>query len=247
MMLSVLHKNRKFLPIVSLFHATIRIRLASKGAPMTNYLLIFGGSGFIGQSVCREAIKHEIAVVSISPSGPPQDHYLRNHPLITWIKGDIFTSNLWHDYLPNAYAVINLIGILHEQPRKKLFYVDLIFTANQLIADQVRHYPQIPYLFLSANAGGPLISPRYIENKRRAEAYLLTLTNPIIIFRPGLVVGTDRPFSLIEGSAVYILAHLPILKKIAQPIYPIGVTRLANRLIQESHATISACLTPDKL
>lgn len=229
------------------YRAMISLRPQLKGVSMTKHLLIFGGSGFIGQGICQEALKQNIPVVSISRSGQPQNQRLNNQPLITWVKADIFTDTHWHQYLPNAFGVINLIGILRENKKKQLTYETMIFGANQLIADQVKEYPTLPYLFLSANAGSPVIPKGYIENKRRAEAYLIKMDNPVIIFRPGLVVGISRPFSLIEGSAVFLLAQIPLIKQYFRPVYPITVEKLAKRIIAESLTPRSICLTPDTL
>lgn len=214
---------------------------------MTNYLLIFGGSGFIGQAICKEAVDQKIPVVSISRRGEPQNLFLRNHPLITWVKSDIFTDKNWQQYVVNASGVINLIGILRENQKKRLTYQKMIVLANQLIADQVAHYPQIPYVFLSANANGPLIPKEYLEHKRLAENDLNKLTNPVTIVRPGLVIGVDRPLSLIEGGAVFFLAHLPILRVYFRPVFPIKAQRLAVRVIWEIRHPSTSCITPDDL
>lgn len=213
---------------------------------MTKHLLIFGGSGFIGQAICREAIKQGIPVISISPSGQPRNKQLRQQPLITWVQADVFTDNV-QEYFANALAVVNLIGILRENPKKNLFYIDMIFIANKLIAEQCAKFPELPFLFLSANAQGPFIPKRYLDNKRRAEAYLSKLANPVIIFRPGLVVGARRPFSLVEGFAIFILAHIPFINQLFKPVYPINIQRLAKRIIQESQSPRTICLTPDDL
>lgn len=146
---------------------------------MTKHLLIFGGSGFIGQAICQEAVKQSIPVVSISRSGRPKASSLKTNSLITWVSSDIFTETHWHQYLSNASGVINLIGILREIEEKQLTYQKMIVEANQIIAEQVASYPKLPYVFLSANAGGPLISEEYIEHKRQAESDLTQLANPV--------------------------------------------------------------------
>lgn len=214
---------------------------------MMKPLLIFGGSGFLGQAICREAIKQTIPVISFSRSGSPKNHFLSSHPLITWIKTDIFSETNWQPYVENSFGVINLIGILRENKNKNITYQKMIVLANQLITDQVAHYPKLPYVFLSANAGGPVIPIEYIQHKRQAETYLKQLRNPVIVIRPGLVVGTGRPFSLVEGSGVFLLAHLPIINHYFRPVYPIGINRLAKRVLAEIKQPYTSCLTPDQL
>lgn len=51
-------------------------------------VVVFGGSGFVGQSICRAALKLGAEVVSVNRSGAPVGKEWASD--VRWIRGDIF-------------------------------------------------------------------------------------------------------------------------------------------------------------
>ncbi|HCM89539.1 MULTISPECIES: hypothetical protein [Vagococcus] len=193
-------------------------------------LIIFGGSGFIGQGVCQEAINREIPVISISKHGKPTEAELwMSSPLITWLSIDIFKDDSWKNYISSETSCINLIGIFFENKKKGLTYEKLIVQANHLISEEAQ-FKHAPYLFLSAKVG-PF---GYIEAKRKAEAELFQKNNPTIIIRSGLVTTKKRPFVYTQGVVIKVAAHLPFIKKTATKAFPVPLKKLAVTIVNES-------------
>lgn len=196
---------------------------------MTQPIVIFGGSGFIGKALCQEAIKQNIPVISISKHGQPQnDELWMTHPLMTWISADIFKEDSWKIYLDEAAACVNLIGILLENKRKGLTYDKMIVQANLLLSNASEN-KNCPYLFLSAK-GGP---SGYVAAKQQAEADLLNKKNPTIIIRSGLVVTKKSPIRYSQGLAIKLAAHLPFIKNFANKVYPTYLDCLVHIMLNE--------------
>lgn len=206
---------------------------------MAATLIVFGGSGFIGQALCKEALNRHMSVVSISKHGKPKtnDKWMSN-PLITWCAIDIFKDDSWKNYLSSDARCINLIGILFENKNKGLTYDKMIIEANQLISAEAEK-KNCPYLFLSAK-GGPC---DYVKAKKAAEESLFNKNNPTIIIRSGLVTTKNRPFTYTQGLLIKGATHIPIVKSIAKTVYPTSLKRLVHRILNEvtepSHKLIS--------
>ncbi|MEG0285881.1 MAG: NAD-dependent epimerase/dehydratase family protein [Vagococcus sp.] len=193
-------------------------------------LVVFGGSGFVGQALCQEAIKQNIPVISISKHGQPKKSDLwMSHPLITWVKMDIFRDDSWKKYLTDSTVCINLIGILFENKRKGLTYEKMIVRANRLIiSDTARK--NIPYIFLSAK-GGP---KGYVNAKKEAEKYILEKRNPSTIIRSGLIVDHKFSFRYAQGLAVRLGNKLPLISEEANKVYPTSLNHLVHTILNEA-------------
>ncbi|MEG0254848.1 NAD-dependent epimerase/dehydratase family protein [Vagococcus sp.] len=197
---------------------------------MTQSIIVFGGSGFIGQAVCKEAIKRNISVISISKHGKPKtDELWLSHHLITWLAIDIFQDDSWEKYLTPGVTCINLIGILFEQKKKGLTYDKMIVLSNHLISEKAE-INQTPYIFLSAKAG----PCGYIKAKKKAETELLKRKNPTIIIRSGLVTTKRRPFVYTQGMMIKTASHLPFVKRTAEKIYPTPLKTLVAVILNEA-------------
>lgn len=53
-------------------------------------VVVFGGNGFVGQSVCQAALRLGAEVVSISRSGAPVGKNKSWADAVRWVRGDIF-------------------------------------------------------------------------------------------------------------------------------------------------------------
>lgn len=196
---------------------------------MAATLIIFGGSGFIGQALCKEALNRHMSVVSISKHGKPKsnDKWMSN-PLITWCAIDVFKDDSWKYYLSSDTCCINLIGILFENKKKGLTYDKMIVEANRLISTEAEK-KNCPYLFLSAK-GGPC---GYVKAKKAAEESLFDKNNPTIIIRSGLVTTKERPFAYIQGLLIKGATYVPLLKSIVKTVYPTSLNSLVHQILNE--------------
>lgn len=200
-------------------------------------IVVFGGSGFLGQALCQAASAKGFAVTSISRSGQPKSNvYLSNSNLafVNWVKADLFTTTNWQDEIQDAFAVIDLIGILKEQPKKGITYQKFIEDAANRIgkaATEVRSLQH--FVFLSANSG----PKHYLQAKRNAENALIALHLPLTIVRPGLLVGKGRPSSIPLKWILTLLEKLPFSKKLVAPIQPLDVDLVAKKIVTSLYET----------
>ncbi|MGO2083997.1 NAD-dependent epimerase/dehydratase family protein [Vagococcus sp.] len=192
---------------------------------MQKPLVVFGGSGYIGQALCQAALHQKRPVISISQHGKPKkEHAWMNSAQMTWVSCNLLTSTLWKKYVQSSWACVNLIGIFFESSQKS--YDQVIVTINQLISDEAEKN-KVPYLFLSATAG-PI---GYLKAKKEAEKYLTSKSNPTTVIHSGLVTSSDRPFKKLQAFTIKTAAFIPGLRTLAQKSYPIELETLAQTIL----------------
>eukprot|EP00301_Raphidiophrys_heterophryoidea_P025301 c8459_g1_i1.p1 GENE.c8459_g1_i1~~c8459_g1_i1.p1 ORF type:complete len:294 (+),score=80.97 c8459_g1_i1:102-983(+) len=134
----------------------------------TKRIVVFGGNGFVGSAICREAVKRGLTVQSVSRSGsaPPllsaeKDSWIKK---VEWLKGDVLDPTTYNQYLQSASAVVLTIG------SPPLPFVDYNFqlrmnghTATTLSA--ACKQSSIPR-FVAVSATMPSVTPRgYFDGK----------------------------------------------------------------------------------
>ncbi|OLL25422.1 hypothetical protein NEOLI_000518 [Neolecta irregularis DAH-3] len=86
-------------------------------------LLVIGGSGFLGQQICRIAVSRGMNVTSLSPHGMP--NFGNKQPLwateVRWTTGDVFEPLSYTNQLIDATTVVHTVGILLEADYYKRF------------------------------------------------------------------------------------------------------------------------------
>ena len=77
-------------------------------------IVVFGGNGYVGQSVVRAALKLGFDVTSIARSGEPRSGVDADMEGVTWAKGDLLGSDdTW---------TTHLVGAKVSAPTIKLFF-----------------------------------------------------------------------------------------------------------------------------
>lgn len=197
---------------------------------MKQRIIVFGGSGFVGQALCQEALKQDFTVISISKHGKPQaDALWMTDHRISWITMDIFKDDSWKKYLDSKTVCVNLIGILFENKKKGLTYEKMIIRSNHLIATEAEK-KEAPYIFLSAK-GGPT---GYVSAKQAAEKELLSKKMKAIIIRSGLIVSKKHPLRYLQGMAIKLGNKLPVIDTEAAKVYPTELDHLVHQILNDA-------------
>ncbi|KAF8320133.1 hypothetical protein DL93DRAFT_1942714 [Clavulina sp. PMI_390] len=90
---------------------------------MVQTLLVVGGNGFLGSTVCRTAVKRGWKVTSISSSGRPFQTPKGHSPAwvsqVDWRAASAFEPHMYKDLLAGSSAVVHCIGTLFEDTSYK--------------------------------------------------------------------------------------------------------------------------------
>ncbi|KAJ2661386.1 hypothetical protein IW148_003382 [Coemansia sp. RSA 1199] len=188
-------------------------------------IFVVGGSGFVGQAICRSALTQGWKVVSLSRHGTPdrsaatQDRatgHLDNK--VQWVKGSALEPETYKHHMAGCDAVVHTVGVLMENNYKKLVNIGsnssshaagTYESANRdtalCVARTARETSGVSaFAYISASDVMPFLDPRYISTKREVERDLLAHQNLMrpIILRPGFMFSSTRPITLPIAAGV---------------------------------------------
>ncbi len=157
-------------------------------------VLVTGASGFVGRHICAELIK----------IGHPVRGLVRQLPIrknrvdgVEYVRGvdvaDIVT--LTPEMFAGVDAIIHLVGIIQENPRKGQTFQRVHVEGTRNVVDEaMRAGFDGRFVYMSA-IGSSLNSPSvYSQTKYQAERIVSGSKLPYTIFRPSLVLGPDGEF-----------------------------------------------------
>jgi uncharacterized protein YbjT (DUF2867 family) len=188
--------------------------------------VIFGGSGFIGRNVVRELAKRGWRV-RVAVRRPHHAQFLRTMGAVGQIH--LAQANVRHrgsieEALKGADAVVNLVGILHQEGPQSFRAVQAGGAASvaSLAADAgVRRFVQ-----MSAIGADPQSPSLYGRTKAEGEAAARAAIPTTTVLRPSVVFGPEDSF-LNRFAEMFALAPpfapIPILigggRTRFQPVY----------------------------
>jgi uncharacterized protein YbjT (DUF2867 family) len=212
-------------------------------------ILVTGGNGFVGATICVLAAQERISIVSISRSGAPNDQIKDAAITTDWAKADVFQPESWACYLGDCGAVIHCIGIIEEEPSRGITYDRMIFQSAKLVADQAIASGIARFVFLSAGGAAPETPPAYMEAKERADRYLTSLGfASLSILKPGMIYGAARPETVQEAKEFSRLLADPVLGPRLRPVRPLEVHVVARAALRAAiDGTIHGVFDVDKM
>jgi uncharacterized protein YbjT (DUF2867 family) len=193
-------------------------------------IAVTGGRGFLGRAVCRAAAQAGLDVLSFGRSPCPPAGSLP--PNVHCRQADLFDPAAWAPYLDGCTAVVHTVGTLVENPAEGRTYERLIFQAAKVAGDMAVKLGVPRFVFVSADGPRPGTPPSYMDNKRRAEAYLAKLAFTLVVARPSLIYGADRPESLAARQRIERLARLPFVGPRLVRSRPLSVETVARALVR---------------
>ena len=189
-------------------------------------LLVTGGNGFIGQEVCRIAVGDGHEVVSVARSGRPETDAPWADE-VAWVRANVLDPEAWRDHLGGCGAVVHCIGIVSEKPEQGVTFERINGDAADVASWEAEHAGVGRFVFISAAAKPPGVSPRFLSSKRQAESTLRGRGLEESILRPALVYGPGRPPSVVVGTLLKGLSQVPGLGRRLRPNRPLHVDQVA--------------------
>jgi NADH dehydrogenase len=198
-------------------------------------VLLLGGTGFVGRSVCEALARRAPALRVVVPSRRPERaKRLAPLPTVQLVRADVHDEAQLATLLEGCDAAVNLVAILHgseaaferthvELPRK---------LANACHARGVRRLVHVSAL--GANANGP---SRYLRSKGRGEAVLREAALDLSVLRPSVIFGADDRFLNLFARLQSIFPVLPLAGANArfQPVWVGDVAAAIERCLFDGH------------
>ncbi|KAJ3692565.1 hypothetical protein LUZ60_011660 [Juncus effusus] len=171
-------------------YATTSVPIDVDANVRTEKIVVLGGSGFVGSSICKAAVSNGIEVVSLSRSGRPS-YTGAWVDQVNWVKGDVFYAR-WEEVLGGATAVVTTLGGFGNDEQMKRINGE----ANIISINAAKDFGIPKFIMISVhdyNLPSFLLNSGYFTGKRQAESELLSkYTNSGVVLRPGFIYGKRK-------------------------------------------------------
>jgi uncharacterized protein YbjT (DUF2867 family) len=188
-------------------------------------ITVLGGSGFVGSSLVAKLDAAGYQVTVISRRRESAKHLILL-PKVQVVQCDIYDQQKLKNMLEGSFAVINLVGILHESGRSSFEQVHhqlprrLAQLCVDLGIDRLIHMSA-----LQASKSAP---SQYLRSKAAGESAVSEFSKKlnVTIFKPSIIFGRHDSFFNLFASIVKMLPVIVLAKPDAkfQPIWVEDVT-----------------------
>ncbi|MEP7099451.1 MAG: complex I NDUFA9 subunit family protein [Burkholderiales bacterium] len=203
---------------------------------MNDNLLILGGTGFVGRSVCGLLVDRSgggSAQIVVPSRRPERAKHLQLLPTVRLAPADVHDEAQLTALLRGRDAVINLVAILHgNEAAFERAHVALPRTlAKACAAAGVKRVVHV-----SALGVGPEAPSRYLRSKTAGEAALLNAGLDLTTLRPSVIFGEHDRFLNLFAQLQAVFPVMPLAGADArfQPVW-----------VQDVAAAIVKCLDDD--
>ncbi len=202
-------------------------------------ILILGGSGFIGRSLCEQLTRSfgGRARITVPTRRLAHAQAIQGLPGLTVLQADVHQPAQLQSLLAGHDLVINLIAILQgNEAQFERAHVDLPRRlAEACSATGVRRLIHVSALGVSSD-GKPAPS-RYLRSKAAGEAVLRSADLALTVLRPSVVFGAaDRFVNLFAKlQAIFPLMPLAGAKVKFQPVWVEDVAAAIVACVQDAN------------
>ena len=199
---------------------------------MTNdNLVILGGTGFVGRSVCGVLVDRSgggSAQVVVPSRQPARAKHLQLLPTVRLVEADVHDEAQLTALLHGRDAVINLVAVLHGSDATfERAHVALPRTlARACAAAGVKRVVHV-----SALGVGPDAPSRYLRSKTAGEAVLAGAGLDLTILRPSVIFGEHDRFLNLFAQLQAVFPVLPLAGARAR-FQPVWVQDVAAALVR---------------
>ena len=193
-------------------------------------ILVLGGSGFVGRSVCEKLVERSGGAggrITVPSRRPQRAQSIRTLPTVELVESNVHDDAELVQLLQGQHAVINLIAILHgSEADFQRTHVDLPRRlAAACSATGVSRLLHVSALGAAADAPS-----RYLRSKAAGEAVLRTSDLDLTVLRPSVIFGEEDRFLNLFASLQALAPVMPLAGASAR-FQPVWVEDVAAALV----------------
>src|SRR5258706_2013720 len=192
-------------------------------------VLILGGTGFVGRSLCELLADHAggRCRITVPSRQPTKAKHLQALATVHLVTADVHDPTQLTQLVEGHDAVVSLVAILHgSEAQFRRVHVDLPrMLANACLATGVRRVLHVSAL--GAGADGPSL---YLRSKAQGEAVLRSADLDLTILRPSVIFGAEDRFMNLFARLQKFAPFVPLADAQAQ-FQPVWVQDVASAIV----------------
>ena len=194
-----------------------------------NKILLLGGTGFAGRSVCeRLARRSASGVLRVPTRRLLHGQHLRPLPTLELVQADVHDEAQLAQLLAGMHAVVNLVAIRHgSQADFERVHVAL----PQRLARACAAAGVKRVIHVSALGVGPAAPSNYLRSKTAGEAVLQAAGLDLTLLRPSVMFGAEDHFLNLFARLQTLAPVLPLAAGGAR-FQPVWVEDVASAIVR---------------
>lgn len=193
-------------------------------------VLILGGTGFVGRSVCEKLVERSGGAdgrITVPSRRPQRAQHLRTLPTVELIESDVHDAAELTRLLDGCDAVINLIAILHgSEADFQRVHVELPRRlAAACLSSGVKRVVHVSALGAAADAPS-----KYLRSKAAGEAVLRAAGLDLTVLRPSVIFGEHDRFLNLFARLQALAPVMPLAAATAR-FQPVWVEDVATAIV----------------
>lgn len=203
-------------------------------------IFITGGTGYVGRSIVRTAVAHGHKVRVLVRSEEKGERLFGELGDVEFTKGDISDRGSLTAGMEGCDAVIHLVGIIVELPKKGVTFGKIHRFGTVNVVDAAEEAEIKRYVHMSALGTRPGGVSNYHRTKWAAEEYVRKSGLDYTIFRPSIIFGQEDAFINFFASIIRKSPFVPLIAGGRNKLQPVWVEDVAECFVQavEKDATI---------
>lgn len=195
-------------------------------------VFLTGGTGFIGQEVQQQLLQHGHQVRLLCHR--QKTVAKKTGPGV--IVGDTTEPKCLHAVMEGCDAVINLVGIIREFPRRGITFERLHTETTKNLLKAAQEQGVRRFLQMSANGTRADALTDYHKTKWAAEQLVRESEFDWTIFRPSLVFGTGDMFVNMLAGLIRKLPVVPVMGDGNYRLQPVAAQDVAAGFVKALEA-----------
>ncbi|MGK7346638.1 MAG: complex I NDUFA9 subunit family protein [Candidatus Nitrospinota bacterium M3_3B_026] len=182
-------------------------------------VFVTGATGFVGGHVLLSLRKsgHSISAL-VRPGSEGKLPFMEGLEIV---HGDAEDPAPWKDRLKGVDAVIHLVGIIREFPKRGVTFEKAHYEATMSVLEAASAAGARRFIHMSANGAADDGPTAYQETKRRAERLVEASGLSWTIFRPSVIFGDPMGKMDFVTQLASVIAKAPVV-----PVFGNGEYRL---------------------
>lgn len=189
-------------------------------------VFVTGGSGFVGRQVIQELQQRgHTAVALVRPGSEKKFSGMQGLELAL---GDVNQTQGLAEAMQGCAAVIHLVGIIREFPRRGITFQKLHLEATAKVLAAAQQAGIRRYLHMSALEAPAAPVAAYHQTKQQAETLVMQSGLTYTIFRPSIIYGPGDAFINLFRQRLETLGLVPVIGDGTYQLQPVPVWQVAQ-------------------